>query len=172
MDKIFFFINFLFMKNGFFLILALFVLSFSFAANMVTKLPPLKAKDILIPIGITGQKISLLDLSTIKIKEVEALTGKKMSLFEKAGFRAAQHKLRMNINYDGTINSKRLEKRLNSVDDGSSGFHLGGFALGLLLSLIGVLIAYLLPGDRQPSRTKWAWIGAALSVVWIIILVA
>ena len=160
------------MKNGFFLIIALFVLSFSFGANMVTKLPPLKAKDILIPIGITGQKISLLDLSTIKIKEVEVLTGKKMSLFEKAGFRAAQHKLRMNINYDGTINSKRLEKRLSSVENGGSGFHLGGFTLGLLLSLIGVLIAYLLPGDAQASRTKWAWIGAALSVIWLVILLA
>ena len=107
------------MKNGFFLIIALFVLSFSFGANMVTKLPPLKAKDILIPIGNTGQKISLLDLSRIKIKEVETLTGKKMSLFEKAGFRAAQHKLRMNINYDGTINSKRLEKRLKNAEDGA-----------------------------------------------------
>jgi hypothetical protein len=160
------------MKNGFFLIIALFVLSFSFGANMVTKLPPLKAKDILIPIGNTGQKISLLDLSRIKIKEVEALTGKKMSLFEKAGFRAAQHKLRMNINYDGTINSKRLEKRLNNAEDGASGFHLGGFALGLLLSLIGVFIAYLMPGDTKASRIKWAWIGAALSVIWLIILIA
>ena len=160
------------MKNGFFLVIALFVISFSFGANIVTKLPPLNAKDILIPIGNTGQKISLLDLSRIKIKEAEALTGKNMSLFEKAGFRAAQHKLRMNINYDGTINNKRLAKRLNNVDDGASGFHLGGFALGLLLSLVGVLIAYLLPGDAQASRTKWAWIGAALSVIWIIILVA
>jgi len=157
------------MKNGFFLIIALFALSFSFA-NVVTKLPPLKAKDILIPIGNTGQKISLLDLSRIKIKEVETLTGKKMSLFEKAGFRAAQHKLRMNIDYDGTISNKRLEKRLKSAEDG--GFHLGGFALGLGLSLIGVLIAYLLPGDSQARRTKWAWIGAALSVIWIVILVA
>lgn len=160
------------MKNGFFLIIALFVLSFSFGANIVTKLPPLKAKDIVIPIGNTGQKISLLDLSRIKIKEVEALTGKKMSLFEKAGFRVSQHKLRMNINYDGTINSRRLEKRLNNAEDGASGFHLGGFALGLLLSLIGVLIAYLLPGDSQARRTKWAWIGAALSVIWVVILVA
>jgi hypothetical protein len=158
------------MKNGFFLIIALFALSFSFGANVVTNLPTLKAKDILIPIGNTGQKISLLDLSRIKIKEVEALTGKKMNLFEKAGFRAAQHKLRMNINYDGTLNSKKLEKRLKSAEDG--GFHLGGFALGLFLSLIGVLIAYLLPGDSQARRTKWAWIGAALSIIWVVILVA
>jgi len=160
------------MKNGFSLIIALLVLSVSFGANIVTKLPPPNAKDILIPIGNTGQKISLLDLSRIKIKEAEALTGKNMNLFEKAGFRAAQHKLRMNINYDGTINNKRLAKRLHNVEDGPSGFHLGGFALGLLLSLVGVLIAYLLPGDAQASRTKWAWIGAALSVIWIIILVA
>jgi len=95
-----------------------------------------------------------------------------MSFIEKAGFRATQHKLRMNINYDGTVNSKRLAKRLNNAEDAASGFHLGGFALGLLLSLIGVLIAYLLPGDAQASRTKWAWIGAALSVIWIIILIA
>ncbi|HET6543394.1 MAG TPA: hypothetical protein VFG46_23065 [Chryseolinea sp.] len=87
------------------------------------------AKDIFIPIGNTGQKISILDLSRIKVKEVEALTGKKMSFIEKAGFRATQHKLRMNINYDGTVNSKRLAKRLNNAEDGASGFHLGGSPL-------------------------------------------
>jgi hypothetical protein len=129
------------MKNGFFLIIALFALSFSFGANTVTKLPPLMAKDILVPIGNTGQKISLLDLSKIKIKEVEALTGKKMSLFEKAGFRVAQHKLRMNIDYDGTLSSKKLEKRQKVLRMGIS----PGRFRPWFYSSIGVLIAYLLP---------------------------
>src|SRR5688572_1745659 len=108
------------MKNGFLLIIALFILSFSFSANIVTKHPPLNAKDIFIPIGNAGQKISLLDLSRIKVNEMEALTGKKMSFFDRTGFRIAQHKLRMSINYDGTINSKRLEKRLKKAAAGAT----------------------------------------------------
>ena len=173
MDKIFLFIKTRFMKNGFLLIISLLFLSFSFAANTVIEHPPLKAKDILIPIGNTGQKISLLDLSRIKVKEAEALTGKKMSLLEKTSFRIAQRKLRMSINYDGTLNNKKLEKRLKNAAAIGGGFHVLGFLLGFFLSLIGVLIAYLIPGEDRQGRIKWAWIGAAISaVIWLIAIIA
>ena len=160
------------MKKGFFLIMTLFVLSFSFAASTVNKLPPLMAKDILIPIGNTGQKVSLLDLSRMSVKDVESFTGKKMNLVDRLGFLAAQHKLRMSINHDGTLDSKKFEKGLKKSDV-TSGFHLGGFALGFFLTIIGVLIAYLINDDKKAARVKWAWIGFAISlVIWIIVAVA
>jgi uncharacterized membrane protein len=68
------------------------------------------------------------------------------------------------------VNSKKLEKFLKKAD--GSGFHLGGFALGFLLGLIGVLIAYLLNDEKKSARVKWAWLGLLTAVVlWVIVAV-
>jgi uncharacterized BrkB/YihY/UPF0761 family membrane protein len=80
--------------------------------------------------------------------------------------------LKKSINRDGTINSDRMAKLLSpgAGKDVTAGFHVGGFLLGFFLSLIGVLIAYLINDDKKPSRVKWAWIGAAVSlVIWLIV---
>lgn len=50
----------------------------------------------------------------------------------------------------------------------SSGFNIGGFALGFFLGLIGVLIAYVFIKDA--NLIKWSWIG--LGAVLVIILLA
>ncbi len=129
------------------------------------------ASEIMISIGGTGQKISLLDLSTIKTKDVEKLTGKKMKLIDKVGFKIAQKQLRSSINPDGTINNNKLAKAASKKAPDGSGFHLGGFALGFLLGLIGVLIAYLINDDLKSTRTKWAWIGFGVVLVLYLIIV-
>ena len=50
----------------------------------------------------------------------------------------------------------------------SSDFNIGGFVLGLLLSVIGVLIAYLI-GDT--TVIKWAWIGFGVFLVIFLLAV-
>ena len=153
------------------LFIAVLAISFSFGANTPSSSgpkPALKAKDIMIPIGNTGQKISLLDLSRMSVKDVQKVTGKKMKWVDRIGFKAAQYKLRQSINPDGTVNTKNYQKALKKVNDGTSGFHIGGFALGFLLGLIGVLIAYLINDDKKSNRVKWAWIGLA---VWAVIVI-
>ncbi|HEX4875956.1 MAG TPA: hypothetical protein VFV31_04740 [Chitinophagaceae bacterium] len=127
------------------------------------------ASDIMIPLGETGTKVSLLDISKITIKEAELIRGDKMKFSEKLAFKAAQRKLNQYINNDGSLNDQRIVKNLKKVD-GNGGFHAGGFFLGLLLGLIGLIIALLINDEKKKSRIKWALIGWG---IWIaIVLVA
>jgi hypothetical protein len=131
---------------------------------------PKKATEVFIPIGKSGQMISLMELSRIDVKGLEDLTGKKMKLTDRIGFKLAQRELKRDINPDGTINSKKLKNYLDS-DYESRGFHFGGFALGFFLGLIGVLIAYLINDDKKRARVKWAWLGLAILVGLELIIV-
>lgn len=143
----------------------------SFAITKPVEPRPIKASEIYLPIGKSGEKISLMDISTIKVRDFEKLTGKKMRFFDKVGFKISQRKLRSSIKSDGTFNKKKLSKAFAA--DGESGFHIGGFALGFLLGLIGVLIAYLINDDKKRNRVKWAWLGwLAWLVIIILVLVA
>jgi len=164
------------MKRILGIFLALSVFSTSFAAATATVLPSLgkpskiNAADVLVPIGHTGQNVSLLKLAHMKPKEVETLTGQKMKLTDKIGFRIAQRQLARSINDDGTIDSRKISQLAGKRSDGT-GFHLGGFALGFFLGLIGVLIAYLIRDELKKARVKWAWLGFATLVVLELVIV-
>ena len=135
---------------------------------------PITADEVFIPIGNTGHIISLMDLSYISVKQFEKLSGQKMKFIDKIKFKLGQRQLRKNINDDGTFSSKKIENYLAASEEGLlSGISWSGLALGLFLSIIGVLIAYLITGkEGDRSRIKWAWIGAIISViVWGAILI-
>src|SRR5262245_857825 len=132
---------------------------------------PVTAYEVYVPVGNTGQLISLMDLSQINLKEFEKLSGKKMKLLDKINFKIGQRELKKSINRDGTFNNKKIEKYFNKATL-AGGISLGGLALGLFLSLIGVLIAYLISGDNKKKRITWAWIGAAIGfIIWGAILI-
>jgi len=134
--------------------------------------PPLKATEVYLPLGKAGQLISVMDLSLIKVKEYESLTGKKMSVFDKVNFKLGQRQLQKCINHDGSFSKKKMEKYFTKAAVGGGAFSLAGFALGLFLSLVGVLIAYLLKRGDKKSMVRWAWIGAIISlIVWGAVLI-
>lgn len=165
------------MKRIFLFFAAIAILYTSYAATSPAALsltpppaetPVLNAKTMMLPVGGTGKTISLMDLANISVKDFEGLSGKKLGFFDKIGFKLGQKKLRNKIEADGTIKSSALKKYAGKMAaDGESGFHIGGFALGLLLGLIGVLIAYLINDEKKSNRVKWAWIGWG---VWVVIL--
>ena len=126
--------------------------------------PSIKATDVYVPIGKSGQLISLMDLSEISVKDFENLSGKKMKFREKVSFKMKQRELKKNINYDGTFSKKRVEKYFNKAALGGV-FSISGLLLGLFLSLIGVLIAYLITTGDKKGRITWAWIGCAISLI-------
>ncbi len=83
-------------------------------------------------------------------KDYEELTGRHLSLTERAAFK---------------IQQKRMKNELKKADDTPSTGTLIGLAAGLFLSLIGVLLVYLLSDDK--NMRKWAWIGAIVSFLLI-----
>jgi hypothetical protein len=114
------------------------------------------------------QKLAMLKkVASMNVKEFETFTGKHMNAVDRLLFKMGQRKLRNSIDEQGNVSNKRLEKYLKkSSDNGSSGFHLGGFALGFLLGLIGVLIAYVaFKDDNKQNRIKWSWIGVGALIV-------
>jgi hypothetical protein len=130
----------------------------SFAAMMPAS--AVKAVDIRIPVGQTGKFINLQELSTIKVADFEQLTGKKMGLIPRMGFKLAQRRLRHSINPDGTMDSR----------DPNS-FHFGGFALGFFLNVYGVLIAYLIRDKYHRRRVLWAWVGCGIVFLLTAVLI-
>lgn len=143
-------------------VLALLCLTVAFAAKPASNPNPLYASQIMIPVGKTGVKISLLELSGISKTDLEKMTGKKMSGAQAFAFKSAQRKMNKGINSEGVITSKRMKKMFYA---GETGFHVGGFALGFLVGLIGVLIAYLINDDYKKNRVKWAWIGLGVGII-------
>ena len=135
-----------------------------FSVHSTTTLTPatkaLRADEIYLPVGTTGHLISLMDLSLISVKDFETLSGKKMKFLDKMNFKLGQRELK-----------KSIEKYLSKPAGPGGGFSLVGLLLGLFLSLIGVLIAYVIAGSDKRSRVTWAWIGAAISfIIWGAIL--
>ncbi|MES2849193.1 MAG: hypothetical protein V4685_09060 [Bacteroidota bacterium] len=162
------------MKKLIAFVLAIAVLNVSIAVT-----PPtdggksMNATEIMIPIGKTGQKISLMEFSKLKPAEYEKLANVKLRFFDRIAYKAALGKLKRSIAKDGTITNKKVAKMFAPTTVGDTGFHLGGFALGFLAGLLGVVIAYVaFDDDSKSNRVKWSWIGLAASVVLLIVLIA
>jgi hypothetical protein len=120
------------------------------------------------------QKVEMLKkISAMSVKEFETFSGKKMNFVDRTFFKMGQKKLKKSIDANGNVTNKKLDKYLKKGSaDGSSGFHLGGFALGFLLGLIGILIAYVaFSDDNKQNRVKWSWIGLAAAIaLWLVLV--
>jgi hypothetical protein len=145
----------------------------SVAPSPLAPAPLVKASAIRIPIGSTGKFINLQELSTIKTSDFEVLSGRKMSWFRRMEFKLAQKKIRHSINADGTVNDKRLATMGGGYyDDDDNSFHIGGFALGFFLGLLGVIIAYIINDDNHHRRVRWAWFGFGIFIAVLLVVAA
>lgn len=96
-------------------------------------------------------------------KKYFELTGKRMKLTEKISLKLAQQKVKRMIRKGKPVDLVATAKEIDTSD-----FNIGGFVLGLVLSLIGVLIAYLIDKE-DASMIKWAWIGAGIQAILILL---
>lgn len=159
------------MKTPSFLAFFLFVFGSTQAMTLPVNEPPLKAYSILLPVGHTGKSISRMDLSTISIKDVESLSGKKLSFFQRVGFRLCQRKLRREMSTEGTLKKKTWQQYTGNLTGDGSGFHAGGFFLGLLLNFYAIPIVYLIKDKNRTRRIKWMWIGLGTLIALLTLLI-
>ncbi|MBA4166922.1 MAG: hypothetical protein H0X41_05170 [Chitinophagaceae bacterium] len=148
-----------------FSMLAIAVMAFSFRSSALvlpssTPEPVKKESTAVSPLS----KLSVDDFLSLTPKKIREMTGQKMSISQKVALKLAQNKLKNDIR----TKQKADVNSAAAMVDGSD-FNIGGFVLGLLLSIIGVLIAYLI-GDRDVI--KWAWIGFGVSaIIYLLILI-
>ena len=121
--------------------------------------PPKSENTVVTPF--TGMTVQ--DFLALTPKKYKELTGEKLSITQKISLKLAQKKIRKAVKNNESIDSATMA---NAVD--TSDFNIGGFVLGFLLSVIGVLIAYLI-GDT--SVIKWAWIGFGVFLVIFLLAV-
>lgn len=125
----------------------------------ITPEPVKKESTALSPVS----KMSVDDFLSMTPKKYKALTGEKLSLTQKISLKLAQKKIKKALRNNEQIDSATMANALDTSD-----FNIGGFILGLLLSVIGVLIAYLI-GD--PSVIKWAWVGFGIFLIIFLLAV-
>ena len=107
-----------------------------------------KASQMYLPIGKTGKSVSLLELSTMSVKEYQNLTGQHLKLMDKLSFKMAQKELKRVINKDGSVDVKKLEslnkKFLADSDKGKRYLRLALIFLiaGVVLSVLGLVVYF------------------------------
>ncbi len=111
------------------------------------------------PSSSTPSSSTTLDLSTLNAKEYGILLDKKMTLKDKIVFHFTKSKL---LKETKSVDKTTFDQAFRS---GGSDFNLGGFLLGLIFSILGVLIALFFGKDV----VRWAWKGFWVSVlIWLI----
>ncbi len=159
------------MKKFSFLFVGLFVLSASFATSAVVS-PRVMASQVMIPLGNTGKTISLMDLSRISVKDFESLTGRNYNLFQEIGFKIAQKKMRNNINPDGTVNAKQLDKLMKASNPAITGDKY----LRLMLIFLAIAVGLWIIGLIVPGWPYFLWVlsylaslaAAIFFVLWLV----
>lgn len=102
---------------------------------------------------------TFLSLTPVKYKEI---TGKKMTLKEKISLKLAQRHVKKQLKKGNEVNMAEIGKKAGS------GISPLWFFLGLLLGIIGLLIALITKKGEDDNRVKSAALGW---LVWIIIVI-
>lgn len=152
------------LKNALrFSLLAFVMLIFNFSTSALT-LPstePVPKSDNTVAAPFANMSVE--DFLALTPKKYKELTGEKLSFTQKIALKMTQKKVKRAIKNGEKVDAATMAGGLDTSD-----FNIGGFVLGLLLSAIGVLIAYLI-GDT--NVIKWAWIGFAVFLVIFLLAV-
>lgn len=120
---------------------------------------PAKSESTAAPLS----KMTVEEFLSLTPKKYKELTGEKLSFTKKISLKLAQKKIKKAIRNNEKVDANTMATAVDTSD-----FNIGGFILGLLLSVVGVLIAYLIGDDVV---IKWAWIGFGVSLIIFLLAV-
>lgn len=144
------------MKRYLLLLLMMFALIGKFETSYAFVVPSSTSEPSVTPKPSPFAGMTVKQFLALTPKEYEKLTGKKMTMSQKVSLKLAQVKVKKMAKKNKQVDLYKFDSGIDTSD-----FSIGGFVLGLLLGIIGVLIAYLI-GDR--TVIKWSWIGFA---IWV-----
>lgn len=145
-----------------FLAAALLIAGYSTFATLAPSAEPVPKSEKMAPSPLGN--LSVQDFLALTPKKYKEITGEKLSITQKISLKLAQKKMKRALKNNESIDmNASMAEALDTSD-----FNIGGFVLGLLLSVIGVLIAYLI-GDT--TVIKWAWIGFGIFLVIFLLAV-
>jgi hypothetical protein len=110
------------------------------------------------------QSMTIAEILELKKSDLKELLGAKPSFKERMAFDMLQQNLKREVKKNGLDPNQRVNFSAQ-MDEITSGFNAGGFFLGLILGLLGVLGVYIFSKDK--NMVRWAWRGW---FVWLALL--
>ena len=154
------------MRESVLAILSMIFTFYSYSTSIYSSIEP-KAEQISITIPGTGETINLAEYVKLKASDLKGLTGKKLTLKERIVFRINQKRIKKTIRKDGTVDMIAYEKAAKEPFK----WHWGGFFIGLLVPILGMVIAAFIKDDQRKNRTTSACIGTLVACIAFIIFV-
>jgi hypothetical protein len=126
----------------------------------------LKADDVFITLPGTSIILSLADYVKLKPADIKKLSGQRLTLKETISFKITQRQIKKTIRKDGTVDLLAFYKKSGKPFK----WHWGGFFLGLLLPIVGLVIAALIKDDKKRDRANSAAIGTLVVCAGFVLL--
>jgi hypothetical protein len=128
-----------------------------------------KADQIFITLTGTSISMNLAEYIELKPSHFKKLTGQKLTLKEMIAFKITKKQIIKAIRNDGTADLLAFNKKTKEPFK----WHWGGFFLGLLLPIVGMVIAAFIKDDQKKNRVNSAAIGTLIvSAAFLIFLLS
>jgi len=155
------------MSKYFLSILFLICTAHSYSAVTIPFKDP-KADQVFITLTGTGMSLSLIDYIQLKPLDFKRLTGHKLTLKETIVFKITQRRIKKTIRKDGSVDVFAFNNQAKEPFK----WNWGGFFLGLLLPILGLILTAFFKDDQRKNRITSAAIGTLIVCLAFVIFVA
>jgi len=126
-----------------------------------------KADQVFITLIGTGMSTNVANYIKLKPSDFKKLTGHKLTLKETIVFKITQKRIKKTIRKDGSVDLLAFNNQAKEPFK----FNWGGFFLGLLLPVLGLIITAFFKDDQRKNRITSAAIGTAIVCTVFIVFV-